>query len=66
MKRPLLRRGLKDMTETDIRYLQKLLGMPLSGQFDQSTEDAVIKFQKKSKLQADGIVGPYTWAALTT
>ncbi len=66
MKRPLLRKGLKDMTETDIRYLQKLLGMPLSGQFDQSTEDAVIKFQKKSKLQADGIVGPYTWAALTT
>jgi peptidoglycan hydrolase-like protein with peptidoglycan-binding domain len=38
----------------------------VNGQFDQVTEDAVIKFQKKSKLQADGIVGSYTWAALTT
>lgn len=36
----------------------------LSGEFDKTTEEAVLKFQRKSSLQLDGIVGPKTKLAL--
>ena len=48
----------------DVRYLQKLLGMTVDGVFGSETEEAVKKAQKENGLPADGIVGPYTWAAL--
>ena len=35
-----------------------------TGSFDTATQDAVIAFQKKQGLSADGIVGFNTWAAL--
>jgi len=34
------------------------------GDFGAGTKKAVIDFQKKSQLVADGVVGPYTWKAL--
>src|SRR5829696_5119070 len=48
----------------DVRYLQKLLGITVDGVFGTETEKAVKKAQRENGLAADGIVGPYTWAAL--
>ena len=50
----------------DVRYLQKLLGITVDGVFGSETEKAVKKAQRENGLAADGIVGPYTWAALMT
>ncbi len=41
-----------------------MLGIPDKGVFDEATEHAVIEFQKRSGLTADGKVGTYTWRAL--
>ena len=38
--------------------------MTVDGVFGSETEEAVKKAQKENGLPADGIVGPYTWAAL--
>jgi peptidoglycan hydrolase-like protein with peptidoglycan-binding domain len=61
-KRKTLKRRSKHTQ--DVRYLQKLLGMTVDGVFGRATEEAVKKAQKENGLPADGIVGPYTWAAL--
>ena len=37
---------------------------PFNGVYDPTTNQAVINFQKKNGLNADGIVGPMTWTAL--
>lgn len=58
---PVLRKG------TDGEFvvkLQELLGIEADGDFGPKTEKAVRAFQKKHKLTADGIVGPYTWELL--
>jgi N-acetylmuramoyl-L-alanine amidase len=34
------------------------------GEFGNDTNRAVVEFQKDKGLEADGIVGPLTWAAL--
>tara|TARA_R110002020_G_scaffold88000_1_gene216469 strand:- start:2298 stop:3239 length:942 start_codon:yes stop_codon:yes gene_type:complete len=39
---------------------------PIDGHFGGMTEDAIEAFQRKSKLYADGVVGPSTAAALNT
>lgn len=54
-----------------VRELQALLlrageVVTTDGDFGPATRDAVISFQKKQKLPADGIVGPKTWNALDT
>ncbi len=48
----------------DVKRLQHLLGLKEDGHFGPNTEKAVIAFQKKNRLEADGIVGPRTWAKL--
>jgi N-acetyl-anhydromuramyl-L-alanine amidase AmpD len=51
----------------EVKTLQKLLGVAVDGDFGPKTEAAVIAFQKahaKECGDADGIVGPKTWAAL--
>lgn len=48
----------------DVKYLQKLLGIPADGIAGKQTQNAIIEFQKKSGLTADGICGAKTWAAL--
>ena len=48
----------------DVLYLQNKLGVNPPDPFGPMTHNAVIAFQKKHGLLADGIVGPRTWALL--
>jgi peptidoglycan hydrolase-like protein with peptidoglycan-binding domain len=65
--RPVLRLG---STGPDVVALQQRLAAlgynpgTASGNFETPTQGAVINFQKAKNLQADGVVGPGTWAAL--
>lgn len=53
------------MTGPDVAELQKLLKVaPTNGNFGAVTKAAVINFQKKNGLVADGVVGPLTRAKL--
>jgi murein DD-endopeptidase MepM/ murein hydrolase activator NlpD len=45
-------------------YLQNKLGVSPNGPFGPKTHAAVVAFQKKHKLTADGVVGPLTWSKL--
>lgn len=47
-----------------VMQLQRLLGITPDGDFGPGTERAVIEFQRKNDLTADGIVGPMTWEDL--
>ncbi|MCB9889373.1 MAG: caspase family protein, partial [Planctomycetes bacterium] len=66
--RPLLRVGCSG---TEVRDLQRTLDNhgfnpgEIDGIFGRKTEQAVIGFQRAEHLQADGIVGPQTWSALS-
>lgn len=56
-------------TGEDVRFLQELLGKhgyaaSQNGTFDEATRQAVIAFQKKHGLDADGIVGYRSWESL--
>jgi peptidoglycan hydrolase-like protein with peptidoglycan-binding domain len=48
----------------DVLYLQQKLGINPPGPFGPLTHTAVVAFQKKHGLLADGIVGPVTWSKL--
>jgi murein DD-endopeptidase MepM/ murein hydrolase activator NlpD len=48
----------------DVLYLQNKLGVNPPGPFGPMTHTAVVAFQKKHGLLADGIVGPLTWSKL--
>jgi peptidoglycan hydrolase-like protein with peptidoglycan-binding domain len=48
----------------EVKLLQTILGINADGIFGDQTEAAVIKFQSENNLDADGIVGAMTWAAL--
>lgn len=50
--------------QDEVKKLQELLGITADGLFGPGTEKAVIAFQKANRLDADGIVGPRTWALL--
>ena len=58
---PTLKYGSRGMA---VRYLQYRLGIQFDGQFGNQTEQGVEAFQRAHNLNADGIVGPATWAAL--
>jgi hypothetical protein len=47
-----------------VSAVQRALGIPASGVFDQRTEAAVRSFQRRRGLLVDGIVGPQTSGAL--
>jgi peptidoglycan hydrolase-like protein with peptidoglycan-binding domain len=52
-----------------VRVLQRLLepmypGLIIDGQFGPQTAAVVMGFQRRAGLDADGIVGKLTWAAL--
>lgn len=54
----------------DVRILQRRLALyglnvKANGTYDKATYKAVVKFQKKRHLTADGIIGPATYKALT-
>lgn len=64
---PVLAKGTKGHA---VARLQRLLNMRdydlvVDADFGDKTVKAVKDFQKKSGMTADGIVGPYTWEALT-
>lgn len=69
VERPMLKFGSRG---TDVKFLQSMLlqlGEKLpkygaDGDFGSETEAAVKSFQKKNKLEVDGIVGPKTWAKI--
>jgi sortase A len=48
------------MTGRDVRLLQKLLGMPVTGTFDADTTAAVLAFQRDHGLPEVGVVGSQT------
>lgn len=60
--RPFLARGSGFAYE--VMYLQGLLGVEADGIFGRLTERAVMEFQRKRGLAADGMVGPQTWGKL--
>lgn len=63
---PTLKRGNRGNKTRLLQFLLQNYGYNLSrdGIFGQQTETAVINFQQKNGLKADGIVGPLTWAKL--
>lgn len=60
--------GDQNATVTQIQNILSSNGYPtggIDGIFGEKTRQAVIAFQSSQGLQADGIVGPQTWAALS-
>lgn len=59
---PMLSKGSKG------RYVEALQtalgGLAVDGSFGNKTRDAVMIFQKRYKLEVDGVVGPKTWSAI--
>jgi len=53
-----------EVEELQTALNQKGFALTVDGQFGSATESAVQKFQEDQGLDADGIVGPLTWAAL--
>jgi sortase A len=51
-------------TGSDVRELQRLLGMPVTGTFDANTTAAVLAFQRDHDLPQVGVVGSQTKRAL--
>jgi uncharacterized protein (TIGR02594 family) len=57
------RRDLEEGDEgSDVEYLQRVLGIPVDGDFGPTTEGAVEGFQAASGLHVDGVVSQTTWA----
>ncbi|HSF93859.1 MAG TPA: peptidoglycan-binding protein [Thermohalobaculum sp.] len=63
---PVLRRGSQGQAVVDLQEALSDKGVPVTvdGIFGAGTETAVKVWQKQAKLDADGIVGPATWASL--
>jgi len=65
--RPILAYGSSGQFVRMLQEALKLHGFPAlmaDGDFGHSTLTAIVDFQRRSGLTADGIVGPKTWAAL--
>lgn len=66
--RPTVRQGSRNVY---VRYLQQKLTSKLyplgniDGIFGNATREAVVAFQRENGLDADGIVGPLTWQAVS-
>ena len=62
VKRP----PLKGRDVTGVQRVLRRAGyrIPIDGRFGPATETALMRFQRKHGLRADGVVGPQTWALL--
>lgn len=58
-----MRQIKKGSTGKAVKVWQAILGVEVDGKFGPKTEEATKAFQKKHKLEGDGIVGPLTWKA---
>ncbi|WP_156291626.1 glycosyl hydrolase family 18 protein [Oceanobacillus salinisoli] len=66
-KYPILKAGSKGTAVKDMQNKLKTAGVykgKVNGMYDTTTKKAVISFQKKYKLKADGIAGPATLSKL--
>ena len=61
LAKPLCKQGI---TSDAVRYIQYRVRCTVDGIFGRKTVLAVIAWQKKNGLVADGIVGPATWGKL--
>ena len=52
------------MQGNDVRTLQWLLGVPVTGRFDEATRLALTSFQESQGLPPDGVLGPATRAII--
>ncbi|WP_051590444.1 peptidoglycan-binding protein [Exiguobacterium antarcticum] len=59
-----LYKGAKGMLKKDIERIQRAVGASVTGKYDMATEKAVEAYQKRKKLDADGVVGQATWNML--
>ena len=60
--RPTIRRG--DTGQHVVTVQTCLRVLPIDGDFGPATEAAVIDYQRREHIDADGVVGPTTWAHL--
>lgn len=63
--KPVLQLGSKGEAVKELQTLLKMPAKDIDGDFGPKTRAALIAFQKKAKITADGICGPYTWQALS-
>lgn len=54
----------KKMLKKNIERIQRAVGASVTGKYDMATEKAVETYQKRKKLNADGVVGKDTWNML--
>ncbi|MCY1690762.1 peptidoglycan-binding domain-containing protein [Exiguobacterium sp. SL14] len=54
----------KKMLKKDVERIQRAVGASVTGKYDMATEKAVEAYQKRKKLDADGVVGLTTWNML--
>src|SRR3954470_16709670 len=47
-----------------VEVVQRVVGAPVDGIFGRGTRRAVVRFQRRHGLTADGVVGPTTWAVV--
>lgn len=59
-----LYKGAKGMVKKDVERIQRAVGASVTGKYDMATEKAVEAYQKRKKLDADGVVGASTWNTL--
>src|SRR5215207_9685453 len=57
-------RAHASQSESEVRQLQRALGVPADGDFGPQTQRAVKRYQRRHGLTVDGIVGPATRQAL--
>ena len=64
----ILRRGMKNEQVKTLQYLLNEAGykVTIDGDFGRTTQDALKKFQRKSRIGVDGRAGPKTIEALTS